>query len=381
MFKALSLGVSTNRDSWVRNFDRNALIENTKQTIGTYNEQAFKWEQRNDREASLDDFVLDDHEKIKWSQTLKQDLRRGRTTEFAPEKVRAALYRPFTNSFLYFDRVMNESVYGFPSIFPSSETEIENRVIIVSDRGFRASFSTMMTNLLPDLHTLAASDGFQCFPFYTYDENSSNRRENITAWALDRFRAHYRDDTITKWDIFHYLYGLLHHPVYRERYQANLKRELPRIPFAPDFHAFAGAGVRLAQIHVAYEDQPEYPLAQLETPDAPLDWRVEKMRLSKEKTQITYNRFLTLDGIPAQVFDYRLGNRSALEWVIDQYRVKTDRRSGIVNDPNRADDPQYIVRLLGKVISVSLETVEIVEGLPELGIEKAEPVVDASGDS
>ncbi len=218
---------------------------------------------------------------------------------------------------------------------------------------------------------------FNAFPFYTYDEDGGNRRENITDWALARFRAHYGDDTISKWDIFHYVYGLLHHPGYRERYQANLKRELPRIPFAPDFRAFAAAGARLARIHVGYEDQPEYPLAQVETPDMPLDWRVEKMRLSKDKTQLRYNSFLTLDGIPSEVFNYRLGNRSALEWVIDQYRVKTDKRSGIVNDPNRGDDPQYIVRLIGKVITVSLETVEIVAELPEFGVEEGLARIEA----
>ena len=103
------------------------------------------------------------------------------------------------------------------------------------------------------------------------------------------------------------------------------------------------------------------------------------MRLSKDKTQLRYNSFLTLDGIPSEVFNYRLGNRSALEWVIDQYRVKTDKRSGIVNDPNRADDPQYILRLIGKVISVSLETVKVVEGLPELGID--EGVSEGEGES
>ena len=208
----------------------------------------------------------------------------------------------------------------------------------------------------------------QCFPFYTYDEDGGNRRENITDWALDHIRAHYCDSTIAKWDIFHYVYGLLHHPGYLKRYQANLKRELPRIPFAHEFRAFASAGSRLAQIHVGYEEQPEYRLGQIETPDMPLDWRVDKMRLSKDRTQLRYNDFLTLDGIPAEAFNYRLGNRSALEWIIDQYRVKTDKRSRIVNDPNRADDPQYIVRLIGKVISVSLETVKIVQGLPELGV-------------
>ena len=205
----------------------------------------------------------------------------------------------------------------------------------------------------------------QCFSFYTYDEDGTNRRENITDWALTEFRTHYQDDTITKWDIFHYNYGLLHHPDYREKYETNLKRDLPHIPFAKDFRGFAEAGARLADIHVNYESQPEYDrLRFIQNPDVPLDWRVEKMKLSRDKTQIVYNNFLTIDGIPAQAFEYRLGTRSALEWVIDQYRVKTDKRSCIVNDPYRADDPQYIVKLIGKVITVSLETVNIIENLP-----------------
>ena len=304
---------------------------------------------------------------------MKLKLKGGQVSEFSTSKIRDALYRPFTLSSLYFDRMMNDRVLVFPSIFPTLESESENRVICVAGLGDRKGFGCLATDMIPSLDL--AFEKAQCFPYYTYDEDGSNRRENITAWALDRFRAHYRDDTITKWDIFHYVYGLLHHPVYRQRYQANLKRELPRIPFAPDFHAFAAAGARLAHIHVAYEEQPEYPLAQLETPNMPLDWRVEKMRLSKDKTQLLYNRFLTLDGIPVSAFDYRLGNRCALDWIIDQYRVKTDKRSGIVNDPNRADDPQYIVGLLGKVISLSLETVQIVGALPELGVSVEEDAV------
>ena len=242
----------------------------------------------------------------------------------------------------------------------------ENRVIIVSDHGFRAGFNTLMTNLIPDCHILAARDRFQCFPFYIYDEDGGNRRENITDWVLAQFREHYGDESIGKWDIFHYAYGLLHHPEYRERYQANLKRDLPHLPYTPDFWGFAKAGERLGKIHIGYEEVDEYPLAFIEKPDTPLDWRVEKMKLSKDKTGIKYNDFLTLDGIPAKAFEYRLGNRSALEWVVDQYRVKTDKRSGIRNDPNRLDDPEYIVRLIGQVITVSLETVEIVEGLSVL---------------
>ena len=148
----------------------------------------------------------------------------------------------------------------------------------------------------------------------------------------------------------------------------NLKRDLPHIPFAPKFWEFVEAGRWLAEIHVHYEDQPQYKLDLIETPDMPLDWRVEQMRFSRDKTQIRYNNFLTLAGIPAEVFQYRLGNRSALEWVVDQYRIKTDRRSGIENNPNRADDEEYIVGLIRKVIGVSLETVGIVDRLSALDI-------------
>ena len=191
---------------------------------------------------------------------------------------------------------------------------------------------------------------------------------------------------------------MLHPPQYRERYAANLRRELPRIPFvgevgravpsAPSskppksgavgtpcpandasiFHAFAAAGKKLAELHVGYEQQPEFPLRRRENPNSPLNWHVEKMRLTKDKTSLTYNDFLTLDGIPPETFEYRLGNRSALEWVIDQYQVSTDKRSGITNDPNRPDDPEYIVRLLGHVVTVSLETVKIVKALPPLSV-------------
>ena len=367
IFKTYGLGVSTNRDVWVYNFNRSTLSENMSRIIETYNAEVNRWMQRTNRDVDLDDFVVSDDEKIKWSSGLKQKLRSGQIAEFSGTKIRRSLYRPFTKSNLFFDRVMNQAVSLFPSIFPTLGTEIENQVIIVSDHGFRSDFSVLMANVVSDLHTLSTSDGFQCFPFYTYDEDGTNRRENITDWALTKFRTHYEDDTITKWDIFHYNYGLLHHPDYREKYEANLKRDLPHIPYAKDFWGFAKAGERLAEIHVNYESQPEYSDLQfIQNLEVPLDWRVEKMKLSRDKTQIIYNKFLTIDGVPPEVFDYRLGTRSALEWVVDQYRVKTDRRSGIVNNPNRPDDPQYIVKLIQKVITVSVETVTIVERLPAL---------------
>ena len=364
LFKTYSRGVLTCRDAWAYNFDREVLAGNMHRMIETYNEQALKWKHLTDREVNLDDFVVSDDTKISWSEALKRNLQRGKTTDFLQEKVRTSLYRPFAKSNLYFDRIMTERVYVFPSTFPTPETEAENQVICVNAVGGNKPFQTLMVNVIPDLHLTGDS---QCFPFYTYNEDGTNRSENITDWALAKFRTHYNDDTITKWDIFHYTYGLLHHPNYREKYQVNLKRDLPHIPYAEDFWGFATAGAQLANLHVNYESQPEYSdLTFIQNPEVPLNWRVEKMKLSKDKTSLVYNDFLTVDGIPSKTFDYRLGTRSALEWIVDQYRIKTDKRSRIVNDPNRADDPEYIVKLIGKVITVSLETVKIVSTLPAL---------------
>ena len=364
IFKTYSLGVSTNRDAWVYNFNQNTLAENMRKMIENYNTEVTRWVQRTDRDADLDDFVVSDDKKIKWSSTLKRKLQSGQLAAFTDAKIRRSLYRPFTSLNFYFDRLMIDRALVFPSIFPTSETEKENRVICVNGIGSNKPFQTLMAERVLSLDILEKT---QCFPFYTYDEDGTNRRENITDWALTGFQNYYKDDTITKWDIFHYTYGLLHHPDYREKYEANLKRDLPHIPYAKDFWGFASAGERLADLHVNYESQPEYSgLKFVQNPDVSLDWRVEKMKLSRDKTRIVYNNFLTIKGIPPQVFDYRLGTRSALEWVIDQYRVKTDKRSGIVNDPNRTDDPQYIVKLTGKVITVSLETVDIIKNLPSV---------------
>ena len=227
-----------------------------------------------------------------------------------------------------------------------------------------ATCSRLVANRF-DAILLLAKTAHQCFPFYVYDEDGTNRRENITDWALEQFRTHYNDKKIGKWDIFHYVYGVLHHPGYREKFADNLKRELPRIPFAPDFRAFAKAGEKLARLHLDYETLEPWPLKWIETPGVPLSYRVEKMRLSKDKTTLAVNKSLTLGGIPPETSEYRLGNRSALEWVIDQYQVSEDKRSGIKSDPNREDDEEYIVRLVGQVVRVSVETVRIVKGLPE----------------
>ncbi|HYP50231.1 MAG TPA: type ISP restriction/modification enzyme, partial [Pyrinomonadaceae bacterium] len=226
-------------------------------------------------------------------------------------------------------------------------------------------FWSICANAIANL-SLTSLDATQCFPFYVYSEDGANRRENITDWALRKFCEHYKDSKITKRDIFHYVYAVLHHPVYREKYAANLKRELPRVPLAPDFWAFADAGERLAALHVNYEAQTPFALEQIENRDAEFSLRVEKMRLSKDKTELRYNDFLTLQNIPPEVYEYRLGNRSALEWIVEQYQVSTDARSGITNDPNREDDPNYILRLIGQIVAVSLETVKTVKEIEKL---------------
>ena len=363
IFSLYSLGVATSRDVLAYSFNLELLQERVNTFIEIYNSTVDR-RKRHDLNVPIESFIDTDDPRIKWSHRVKESLKKLELSNYEDSHFRPALYRPFSQKYLYFDHFWNERRYQQHRIFPTLNSGTENRVIWLKV-GQEWPMFALMINKIPDL---LPQGGSQCFPFYIYDEDGTNRRENITDWALAQFRAHYRDEAITKWDIFHYTYALLHHPDYRDRYQANLKRDLPRLPYTPDFWAFAKAGRRLGEIHIGYEDADEYPIKKVETPGQPLGWRVEKMRLSKDKTQIKYNDFLTLDGIPAKTFDYRLGNRSALEWVIDQYRVKTDKRSGIVNDPNREDDPQYIVKLIGKVIRVSLETVEIVEGLPDLGV-------------
>ena len=360
IFKTYSLGVITSRDAWVYNFNETALKENMTRMTEFYNAETSRWERRTDRQISVNDFVNTDRTNIKWTDRLKAAVEKGTQVEFSPEKIRTALERPFTKKHLYFDRLMNQRVYVFPSIFPTPETEQENRVICVSGTASNKPFQTLIVDKIPCIDLLEKT---QCFPFYLYDEDGTNRRENITDWALSHFRAHYADDTITKWDIFHYNYALLHHPEYRETYQVNLKHDLPHIPFAPEFWRFVDIGRALAELHVNYENLDVLPNL-IETP--PLNWRVEKMALSKDKTSLRYNESLTVTDIPSEVFDYRLGTRSALEWVVDRYRVKPDPNgSGIIADPNGVD-AQYIVRLVGQVMHVSVETVRLVGELSPL---------------
>ena len=319
--------------------------------------------------------------------------------------------RPFTSQFVYFDRHLNHRSSVFHDAFPKRNTE--NQSICVTDGGSEKPFMLLASDKIADLHLVGGGASAQCLPLYTYSEDGKSQQDNVTLNALVRFQNFYGDDALTRADVFYYVYAVLHHPAYRTRYAENLKRELPRIPLIaadgtlhapplPDvaadvrrlhsptgktakksepphvgcyetdaavFHAFAAAGRKLADLHVHYETAKEFPLQRIENKEVPLDWRVEVMKLTKDKASLLYNDFLTLTGIPPEVFDYRLGNRSALDWVIDQYRVSRDDSGRVTSDPNRLDDEQYIVRLLGQVITVSLETQKIVKGLPQLRFE------------
>lgn len=358
VFKTYSLGLNTSRDDYVYSYDHSALMEGISQFIENYNTEVDRYK-RAGRPKDVDNFVR--YDSIKWSRDLKHDLVRGKYAEFSQSKIRVSQYRPFNKRYIFFDRVLNEEVYGLPQYFPVGVSAQDSMSICVSFVGTERPFFTFIVDHIPNLAFVGGGGGTQTFPFYVYDEDGTNRRENLTDWALEQFRAHYADATISKWDIFYYVYGLLHHPGYRERYADNLKRELPRIPFAPDFKRFAAAGRQLADLHLHYETVAPYPLAYQWAKHKPVSYRVEKMRLNKDKTALVVNPALTLAGIPAAAFAYKLGNRSALDWVIDQYQVKTDKRSGITSDPNRySDDEKYIVELVGRVVAVSVETTRLV---------------------
>lgn len=271
---------------------------------------------------------------------------------------------------------MNEEVYQFPQIFPTLETEKENLIICISGVGSNKPLQVLFSNIIPCLDSLEKT---QCFPFYVYDEQGNNRQENITDWSLEKFKEQYSNldrtgspqrtasPEITKKAIFYYVYGLLHAKNYREKYAQNLKKELPRIPFAKDFWFISNIGKELAELHLNYENVQPFDL-ESEVKN-PIDWKVDKMRLSKDKKNLVYNQSITLLNIPEKVFEYKLGNRSALEWIIEQYRIKTDERSGIINNPNQSSNPQYIFDLIGKIITVSLKTVDLTEQLNLIPLE------------
>ena len=374
-----SRGVATARDSWCYNYSYKKLRTNMQKTIDFYNQERKKYH-------SNPKYVLPmNSQKINWTDGTKQNIVRNRIYKFNDMKIRKSSYRPFTKAYLYYDKWLNERVYQMPRLFPKADSQ--NLLICVPGIGSTKTFSVLITNQICDLGINSAS---QCFPLYWYEEkipageanlfeetpNDSpayERHDGITDYIWNLAKEQYHTAVITKEDIFYYVYGLLHSEDYRNEFAADLKKMLPRILLvekASDFKAFMQAGRNLADLHLNYEKQT--PPAAVEVANDSDDYTVVKMKFPKkqDKSVIQYNSHITIKNIPLEAYNYVVNGRSAIEWIMENYRIKTDKASGIVNDPNdwckEHDDPQYILNLLLSVITVSIKTLAIVKNLPHI---------------
>jgi predicted helicase len=411
IFENFSQGVLTARDAWTYNASKHALGASMGGMISFYNAELERFNSsvpesdRRERGAVVDSFINTDSSKISWSRALKADLAKAKSFDFDESAITASLYRPFTRQWLYYSRTFNEMVYQMPRIFPMGKVGVENRVIQFSGAAAR-DFSALMSSYLPSFDTIEKG---QCLPRYVYevaigvhgndedqadllaDQNSSGelkRRDAISDEGLAYFQAAYPGEDISKDDLFHYVYGLLHSEDYRDRYADNLSKQLPRIPTvksAADFWAFVEAGRVLGDMHADFDSVEPYPVTYKE--GDPSTWvfdnaekfyRVEKMRFGGkrgaiDKTTVAYNAHITMQNIPLGAYEYVVNGKPALEWVMERQVVKTDMASGIVNDANRyaietVGDPAYPLTLFQRVITVSLETMKIVKNLPKLDI-------------
>ena len=386
IFTNYSNGVITNRDAWCYNASQKKLGKNISSMIDVYNSEVAR--QRDYKK------VLHDLKKIKWSSSLESKFKREITTDFSKNFIREAMYRPFEKRNLYFDPFLIHSSGQMPKIFP--KTGKSNLVITVNGVGSRAGFSALMCNCITNLDTLEKG---QCFPLKLYEAPETGDdilkpettdytpRDGISNAGLAHFQDKYPNETLTKEDLFYYIYGLLHSPQYRDRFKNNLSKELPRIPAVKtfsDFQKFSRAGRELGDLHVNYEKADLYPITIAGEDDLlventarpPEDYRVQKMKFGagKDKTTVIYNTKITITGIPLDAYNYIVNGRSALEWVMDRQCVKTDKASGIINDANdyaneTMQNPAYPLQLFQRVITVSLKTMEIIRNLPDLDID------------
>lgn len=403
VFTTYAIGLASNRDAWVYNFSKTELEQNMMRMVEFYNEQ-----QRDYRIAllannnlSVEDFIDTDATKISWTRALRNDIKSGVSHNYSRNEYRSGLYRPFCKQNLYFASDFIESPGLSKRLFPYADAK--NRVICLSGVGASKEFSVLMTDSIPDLQVMFNG---QCFPLYHYEErkvesktlfdddsedavNNFVRRDSISDFILERVRKAY-GGKITKEDIFYYIYGILHNTEYRTAFAADLKKMLPRIPLvdeARDFWSFSKAGRNLADLHLNYETQPavqgvivtygtipqdelEKGLQSGELKD--INYLVEKMRFPSkgDKSRIIYNSQITIENIPPVAYEYVVNGKSAIEWIMERYAITTHKDSGITNNPNdwatEHNNPRYILDLLLSVISLSMETVEIVNGLPKL---------------
>lgn len=379
-FQVYSLGVNTNRDSWVYNSSSQKLLTNIKTQIDFFNTQVeyVKNEKSKNPDVNEESIISYDPTKICWTSSLIPHLSRGNKAVFEIAKVLRSSYRPFFKQNLYFGDKMIHRRGQHEQFFPTPQHK--NLVICVPGVGGSKDFIPIITDTLPDLELIGKS---QCFPLYWYEKQEQDqtslfdqsgadsyiRRDGITdfIWTLARDRY---GPKVIKEDIFYYVYGFLHGKEYRTRYSADLKKMLPRLPLVEkpaDFWAFSKTGRELAELHIGYESAQPYPL---EEKGPATSLRVEKMRYpsKQDKTSIIYNNTLTLAGIPERAYEYEVNGKSALDWLVDRYQITTHPDSKITNDPNdwceEVGNPRYIVDLVKRIVTVSLKTLDLVESLP-----------------
>ncbi len=347
VFRLFSAGVKTQRDEWVYDFSRESLEQKVKYMIAAYQER-LKTGKRRD---SLD---------MKWDEDLENYLKRGIQKKFTPKSIRKSCCRPYSQIHLYFDSHFNGRTYRISDLFPLPD--LENKVIAITSHT-QIPFLVQSADCIPALDF--GGRPTQCLPIYTYDRDG-NRSENITDWALQQFRKNYQDSQIQRLDIFHYTYAVLHHPAYRQKYEINLKRDFPRLPLYADFWQWANWGRDLMDWHINYEIIEPYPL---DRTDLPPDDKANPPKLKADKTNgtIQIDRLTTLRNIPPIAWDYKLGNRSAIEWVLDQHKEKTPKDPTIrelFNTYRFADYKERAIDLIQRVCTVSIKTMEIINQMP-----------------
>lgn len=381
VFTAYSMGMVTSRDAWTYNYDIEKLKTNIFNSISFYNDLL---------KSKINSKDIDyDPTKFNWSRaTLKyfdnKIFLKKEDVDFV-----TSIYRPFSLLNLASYNYLNEMTYQLPKLFPNKRNQ--NVSICISGTSSRKDFSVLIVKYTPSFDFLEKT---QCFPLYWYEEkkeeaniglfdqlNEDNgpeyiRHDGITDYILKSARDKYKTNAITKEDIFYYVYGLLHSQDYRTQFAADLKKMLPRLPLvdtAADFKAFMTAGRALADLHLNYENRPA-PAGVIVEGDTGSNYHVTKMKFpSKDNTsEIIYNSQITIKNIPPEAYEYVVNGRTAIGWIMDRYQIKTDKKtkSGIVNDPNdwaiEHNQPRYILDLLLSIITVSVETMKIVKGLPKL---------------
>ena len=350
IFELFTSQVKTNRDEWVFDISKENLTKKVKFFIEKYNFQVkSKLHSNEDLDYS-----------IKWSSTLKEHLKRKNKLVFAKKWLICIPSRPYTRRFLYSDKKLNDRLTQNHYLIAGENLALENLMINISGVGMLKPFQCLMTNQVADYSILEAT---QCLPLYRYEKGE--KKENITHWALEEFRKNYQNPKIQKIDIFHYVYAVLHCPEYRQKYEQNLKRDFPRIPLYEDFWKWAKLGKALMDLHLNYEQAEAYGLERhdktLKNPDAKAS---TKLKANKETGEIYIDENTTLKGIPKIAWDYKLGNRSALEWILDQY--KENKPSDLIilekfNNYKFSDYKEEVIELLQRVCTVSVRTMEIIE--------------------